>query len=202
MKGSNGLEALATLCGGASKAIDNGNNQQTEAPKQPNQNLEVKSGSSASGAQPQVAIQQFSSNSINMNNVPNKPETNTSQLQQQGQNFSQVNPQQVAALFNAGLPQQNLPNKINGSDSALTLQQMMYLNLLQQNQNSVSNLINQQSQTAPTPSPQFVDQNALAMVFAFQQQQQQAQAQQEAGKLIKNSCRHLSSHLSSHIALC
>ena len=84
-----------------------------------------------------------------------------------------MNPQ-VAALLNAGLSQANMNNNIPVNDGAMALQQMVYLNLLQ-NQN-VSNLLNPQHQS---PSPQFIDQNALAMVLALQQQQQ---AKHDAGK--------------------
>mmetsp|Transcript_17766 Transcript_17766/g.22405 ORF Transcript_17766/g.22405 Transcript_17766/m.22405 type:complete len:537 (+) Transcript_17766:62-1672(+) len=161
IKGSPGLEALATLCGGASKAPDN----------EPSQNID----SSKKGApKPQTTdssqLEQFSNNaSISYANKRQiNDSSNPQQQQQNNMSHNQMNPQ-VAALINAGLSQQNIgqQNVPLNDNGAMALQQMVYLNLLQ-NQN-VSNLFNQQQQA---PSPQFVDQNALAIVLALQQQQQ------------------------------
>jgi len=175
MKGSAGLEALANLCGGASKAPDN----------EPTQQMPPK----ASGAPSQSTsrqMEQFQNNSsiAYANNMQGNDSSNSQHQQQQNSmSHNQINPQVAAALINAGLSQQNIgqPNlgqqnigqqNIPLNEGAMALQQMVYLNLLQ-NQN-VSNFINQQHQA---PAPQFVDQSALAMVLALQQQQQQQQQQ-------------------------
>ena len=176
MKGSQGLDALATLCGGASKALDNENNRNNDSSNQATQSNPVNT-SATTGAQAQNSISrqldQFQSPSVNIAGAPSAD--NSASQPQQGQTFNQMN-SQVAALLNAGLPQQNV-NKFPNNDNTLALQQMVYLNLLQ-NQSNVSNMINPQHQAAP----QFVDQNALAVILALQQQQQQQQAQQEAGE--------------------
>ncbi len=175
MKGAQGLEALATLCGGATKAPDNDNPSQNHTASDQN--------APAPAAQvPQVQIPRqldhFANSSFNNHRPKNDPNnTQTQQQQQQQQQVNQMNPQ-LAALINAGLTQQNnMTNKMSPNDSAMALQQMVYLNLLQQNQSNVSKILNQQQQQPA--SPQFVDQNTLAMVLALQQQQK---AQHDAGE--------------------
>ncbi len=175
IKGSAGLEALANLCGGASKAPDNEPCQQLDNSKK------ITPNKATSSAQSQTAsrqLEQFqNSASIAYANSRQGNDSGNSQQQQSGMSHGQMNPQ-VAALINAGLSQQNIgqPNIPLNDNGAMALQQMVYLNLLQ-NQN-VSNLFNQQHQS---PSPQFVDQSALAMVLALQQQQQQ-QAKHDSGE--------------------
>lgn len=159
MKGSQGLEALATLCGGARKAPDNENTQPNNGADQP-------------GPAPAAQVQQVTlprqldhyTNS-SFNNNRSKNDSNTAPAQQQ-QQMNQMNPQ-IAALLNAGINQQNIANKMNSNDGTMALQQMVYLNLLQNQNSAVSKLLNQQQAS----SPQFVDQNTLAMVLALQQQQ-------------------------------
>jgi PAS domain-containing protein len=171
MKGSQGLEALAALCGGASKAPDNEPSQQNDCSQQSTQASQlIGNNNNAAGTQSQVSIspqlEHFANSSAAFNR--SKGESNVGQ---QNQALNQINPQ-VAALLKAGLSQQNISNNIPANDGAMALQQMVYLNLLQ-NQSNVSNMLNQQQQQQA--SNQFVDQNALAMVLALQQQQQAVQ---------------------------
>mmetsp|Transcript_22190 Transcript_22190/g.25685 ORF Transcript_22190/g.25685 Transcript_22190/m.25685 type:complete len:133 (+) Transcript_22190:1177-1575(+) len=126
MKGSQGLEALAKICGGASKAFNEESNQRRDSSNQAlNQN-----GNNAIGTQqshltfPRPQLDQFSVSSCN--NTQNS-DNNPSQSHQKNQNISQLNPQ-LAALLSAGLTPQNMNNSNN--DGNLTLQQMVYLNLL------------------------------------------------------------------------
>ena len=167
MKGSQGLEALATLCGGARKVPDNESTQ-------PNNGADQSAPAPAAQVQ-QVALPRQLDHYANssFNNSRSKNDTNTPQAQQQ-QQINQMNPQ-IASLLNAGINQQNIANKLNSNDGTMALQQMVYLNLLQNQNSAVSKLLNPQQAS----SPQFVDQNTLAMVLALQQQQK---AQQEIGK--------------------
>ena len=180
MKGSQGLEALAALCGGASKAPDNEPSQQNDCSQQSTQTSQlIGNNNNAAGTQSQVSIspqlEHFANSSVAFNRSKGEPNVG-----QQNQALNQINPQ-VAALLKAGLSQQNISNNIPSNDGAMALQQMVYLNLLQ-NQNNVSNMLNQQQQQQQA-STQFVDQNALAMVLALQQQQA---VQHEAGMCRKH----------------
>jgi PAS domain-containing protein len=172
MKGSQGLEALASICGGASKALSEERNDNS------NQVGNQKGNALGIGTQPPNHLN-FSRSQINsaVSNSDNNSSQQQQQQQRQNQGMQQVNPQ-LAVLLNSGL---NSPNNMsNSNDGNLAFQQMFYLNLLQnqqnqQSSNNVVNLLNQQSQAGA----QFIDQNALAMLLALQQQQQQ-QAQNEA----------------------
>lgn len=176
MKGSQGLEALATLCGGASKAPDNESPQQNDHAQQPMQTTQL-NGNHSTGTQSQVSLphqlDHFANSSASFSRSSN--EANPPQPQQ-NQSLNQINPQ-FAALLNAGLAQQNMPNK-SSDGGALALQQMVYLNLLQSQNQNVSNLFNQQpqQQQQQQSSSPFVDQNALTMLLALQQQAQQHEA--------------------------
>jgi len=158
MKGSQGLDALATLCGGASKALDEEKNQRKDTANQSNQPI---------GSLP--LSQQFSSPSSLMN-VSNSNDNSVAQQQQQqpqpqGNSLQHLNPQ-LSTFLNSGMANQNMVNSNN--DNALAFQQMVYLNLLQNQNNNVANVLGSQQAQAST---QFVDQNnnALAMVLALQE---------------------------------
>ena len=159
MKGSQGLDALATLCGGASKALDEEKNQRKDTANQSNQPI---------GSLP--LSQQFSSKSSLMN-VSNSNDNSVAQQQQQqqpqpqGNSLQHLNPQ-LSTFLNSGMANQNMVNSNN--DNALAFQQMVYLNLLQNQNNNVANVLGSPQAQAST---QFVDQNnnALAMVLALQE---------------------------------
>mmetsp|Transcript_13133 Transcript_13133/g.15996 ORF Transcript_13133/g.15996 Transcript_13133/m.15996 type:complete len:511 (+) Transcript_13133:122-1654(+) len=176
MKGNQGLEALATLCGGASKAAFNETSTSNENFNQPAQNIQNQNNGNSNQSR---QLEHFANPPVAMGFVHNLSESNTSN-NQQTQALNNVNPQ-FASLLNAGLSQQNLVNSMASSSNEGALQQMLYLKLLQ-NQAASANaasFLNVQTPAASGVNNSFLDQNAaLAMVLALQQQEAAAVSNQ------------------------
>jgi len=180
MKGNQGLEALATLCGGASKAAFNETSTSNENFNQPAQNIQNQNNGNSNQSR---QLEHFANPPVAMGFVHNLSESNTSN-NQQTQALNNVNPQ-FASLLNAGLSQQNLANSMASSSNEGALQQMLYLKLLQ-NQAASANaasFLNVQTPAASGVNNSFLDQNAaLAMVLALQQQEAAAGKLQDGTK--------------------
>ena len=160
MKGNQGLNALAALCGGATKASDETNSTT-------NQQFQQSQNASNNGRSGNLSLQQFAMAMAQNNpgqdesiNSPNQ-NTNAQGVTQTPQFSPQVSPN-LATLFGTGYGQQF--SNSNAVDSTNSLQ-LAYLNILQ----------NQTPQFAPggnaASSIPFIDPSTMALLLRSQQQQ-------------------------------
>jgi hypothetical protein len=162
MQGNQGLNALAALCGGVTKASDDPNSPTTQQFPQ-SQPTPHASNTARSG---NLSLQQFAmamaqhnpgqDDTINSSN----PKTNAQGVPQASQ-FNPPVPPNLATLFGTGYGQQFSSN--NSADSTNALQ-LAYLNILQ----------NQTPQFVPggntNSSIPFVDPSTMALLLRTQQQ--------------------------------
>jgi len=161
MKGNQGLEALANLCGSRNSGddVDSSNNGRNE---------------SRSAGKAPVALSPFLPPKVTGNDVQQL------QVLQQAGNFGNLS--HVAALLSGQPSAINIPNGTMGvpassgrapvvDGSAIALQQLAYFQFLQSQAAVASQLPQQQANTA-SQSPPILDHGAIALILASQHNKQ------------------------------
>lgn len=200
MKGNQGLEALAALCGGASK-VDAGNpiaNAPTSPGSQPattknDTMMRVLSSIPSFQKQCATALAQncgTTSAAAGTTGTPNSS-TDTHKWQKnipqtQTTSYIPTLPNVAAILSAAGsiLPQQSVSNAASqfpSTEASNAIQQLAYFNLIQNQASSTNQMMQRQTQNPCQSSAPFgLDPNAaMAIVLAVQQQAQQVQQAQQ-----------------------
>lgn len=195
MKGNQGLEALAALCGGASKAEEAQSSDNTppspgpqSAPPKNDSVIPVLSDIPSFQKQCATLAQTCPQNPniAAMQNTSIDPRKwHKTMPQVQASPYISTLPNVAAILSAAGavLPQQGVSNvttQFASTEASNALQQLAYFNLVQNQVSATNQMIQQPLQNASTPYG--LDPNAaMAIVLAVQQQAQQVQqAQQQA----------------------